>query len=417
VELTPESLRGTLDGDHFKLYKLIWDRFIACQMSPARYDTVAADLECGGWLFRANGRTLRFPGYTALYVESADGDAETDSALPPLSEGEALINLGPKTAQKFTQPPARYNEASLIRAMEEKNIGRPSTYAPTVSTILDREYVVKENKSLRPTALGETVTGFMEERFGDIVDLAFTAHMEATLDEVEKGEKPWKQVLRDFYGGFSHSLEDAEVNLKGTRIKVPDEVTSEICPNCGKNLVVKFGRFGRFLACPGYPECSFTMPIVEVMPGRCPKCSSRILKRKSKKGYTYYACEHGQECGFMTWDVPTKDDCPVCGQTLFKRSGRGYRKPFCVNPECSAFVPEDQRGYKKKTEKAESGEAAAAGTGETAGAKAASKKPAAKKTAAKKPAAKKTGTKKTTEKKTAGRTGASRKKSAGEQDG
>ena len=422
VELTPERLRKDLTQDQYRLYRLIWRRFMASQMANAVYDVVSVDAVSAGYVFKASTTSLKFPGFTKVYDVQAEEGEDRDTPLPNLSQGDALDLLELKEEQKFTQPPARYTEDTLIRAMEEKGIGRPSTYAPTVSTILDREYVVKENKSLRPTALGETVTGFMEERFGDIVDLAFTAHMEATLDEVEKGEKPWKQVLRDFYGGFSRSLEDAEANLKGTRIKVPDEVTSEICPNCGKNLVVKFGRFGRFLACPGYPECSFTMPIVEVMPGRCPKCSSRILKRKSKKGYTYYACEHGQECGFMTWDVPTKDDCPVCGQTLFKRSGRGYRKPFCVNPECSAFVPEDQRGYKKKTETAESGEAAAAGTGETAGAKAASKKPAAKKTAAKKPAAKKTGTKKTTEKKTAekktaGRTGASRKKSAGEQDG
>jgi DNA topoisomerase-1 len=223
--------------------------------------------------------------------------------------------------------------------------------------------------------------------------------MEATLDEVEKGQKAWKQVLRDFYGDFAHSLEDAEVNLKGVRIKVPDEVTNEICPNCGRNLVVKSSRFGRFLGCPGFPDCKFTKPIVVEMPGRCPQCGARILKRSSKKGYTYYACERGNECGFMTWDVPLKDDCPSCGKTLFKRSGRGYRKPFCINPECSAFVPEDQRGYRKKKEEgAEEAAAEPAAEEKAAPKKAAASKPAAKKPAAKKTAAKKTATKKTTAK-------------------
>ena len=291
--------------------------------------------------------------------------------------------------------------------MEEKGIGRPSTYAPTVSTILDREYVVKEGKQLRPTALGETVTKFMEDRFGNIVDVQFTANMEAQLDRVEEGEKPWKNVLSDFYGDFSKELSDAEEGLKGVRIKVPDEVTDEICPNCGKNLVVKSSRFGRFLGCPGYPECTFTKPIVIEMPGRCPKCGGRILKRTSKKGYTYYACEFVADCGFMTWDVPVKDDCPECGKTMFKRSGRGYRKPFCINEECPNFLPEDKRGYKKKT--AEGGEAAAENAETKAAAAdkktaAAEKKPAAKKTAAKgKTAAKKTAAKKTaaTAKKTA----------------
>ena len=240
------------------------------------------------------------------------------------------------------------------------------------------------------------------------MDLAFTAHMEATLDEVEKGHKAWKQVLREFYGDFAHSLEEAEVNLKGVRIKVPDEVTSEICPNCGRNLVVKTSRFGRFLGCPGYPECKFTKPIVIEMPGRCPQCGARILKRSSKRGYTYYACERGTECGFMTWDVPLKDDCPSCGKTLFKRSGRGYRKPFCINPECSAFVPEDQRGYRKKTE--ETG--ASAGEGETA-AKTGSRKTAEKKSAAgAKTAAKKTAGKKTAARKTASKTAAGKKTAA-----
>ena len=405
IELTPESIRRDLSEDQYRLYRLIWRRFMASQMANAVYDAVSVDAKAAGYIFKASTSSLKFPGFTKVYDSQAEENEGKDTPLPQLSEGDRLDLVQLREEQKFTQPPARYTEDTLIRAMEEKGIGRPSTYAPTVSTILDREYVVKEGKLLRPTSLGETVTGFMEERFGEIVDLAFTAHMEATLDEVEKGQKAWKQVLRDFYGDFAHSLEDAEVSLKGVRIKVPDEVTSEICPNCGRNLVVKNSRFGRFLGCPGYPDCKFTMPIVIEMPGRCPQCGARILKRSSKRGYTYYACERGKDCGFMTWDVPVKDDCPSCGKTMFKRSGRGYRKPFCINPECPAFLPEDQRGYRKKTEE---GAEQPAEAGEE-------KKPAAKKPAAGKKtnAAKKTGTsKKTAAKKTSGKkTGA--KKTAG----
>jgi DNA topoisomerase-1 len=223
---------------------------------------------------------------------------------------------------------------------------------------MDREYVVKEGKFLRPTPLGEVVTNLMKERFTDIVDLKFTARMEESLDSVEKGENDWKSVLANFYGGFNQALDNAETALEGERIKIPDEVSEEICDLCGKQMVVKSGRFGRFLACPGYPDCSFTKPIIVEMPGKCPKCGLRILKRTSKNGYTYYACENLKECGFMTWDVPVANNCPECGQTMFKKSGRGANKPFCINEKCPNFLPEDQRGYrKKKTEaSAESGE-------------------------------------------------------------
>ena len=275
--------------------------------------------------------------------------------------------------QHFTQPPARYTEATLVKAMEEKGVGRPSTYAATVSVIQDREYVNKVDKKLVPTPLGEVVTGLMVERFQDIIDVEFTANMESKLDEVEEGKRNWKDLLTDFYGGFQQEMQDAEAALEGIRLKVPVEETDEICEICGKNMVIKVGRFGKFLACPGWPECTNTKPIVEKMPGRCPKCGSTILKRKSKRGYAYYACERGAECGFMTWDVPTAEDCPKCGFTMFKKSGRGRMKPFCVNETCENFLPEDKRGYyKKRTE--EGGEE--------------EKKPAAKKKAA----AKKTST-------------------------
>ncbi len=407
VELTPEKIRKDLTEEQYRLYRLIWRRFVASQMANAVYDSVAVDILSAGHIFKAAASQLKFPGFTKVYDSQKDEEEKTRT-LPPLQEGDKLTLRRLCEEQKFTQPPSRYTEDTLIRAMEEKGIGRPSTYAPTVSTILDREYVVKEGKLLKPTALGETVTKFMEDRFSSIVDVQFTANMEAQLDRVEEGDKPWKAVLSDFYGAFSKDLSDAEEGLKGVRIKVPDEVTDEICPNCGKNLVVKSSRFGRFLGCPGYPECTFTKPIVIEMPGRCPKCGGRILKRTSKKGYTYYACEFVADCGFMTWDVPVKDDCPECGKTMFKRSGRGYRKPFCINEECPNFLPEDKRGYKRKTADGAQAETAGEETASPPEEKTAAKKSPAKKTAAgsktaaeKKPAAKKTAAPKKTGRKKA----------------
>lgn len=359
IELAPEQIKKDLTAEQYRLYRLIWGRFTASQMANAVYDSVTIDAVSAGYVFRANHNELKFPGYTAVYEESRDEEGEEQRPpLPDLEEGEPLRLEKVDSEQKFTQPPARYTEATLVRGMEEKGIGRPSTYAPTISTITSREYVVKEGKYLRPTPLGEVITELMKERFPDIVDMKFTARMENELDSVEEGSRPWRSILSDFYGGFDHELKNAEDALDGQRIKVPDEVSDEICEKCGRQMVIKSGRFGRFLACPGYPECNFTKPLVVEMPGKCPKCGSRILKRTSKNGHTYYACERGRDCGFMTWDVPTKDDCPVCGKTLFKLSGRGAKKPFCENPECEAFVPEDQRGYRKKTAAAEKSGAA-----------------------------------------------------------
>ncbi len=412
--LTPEQVRKSLTGEQYRLYRLIWGRFTACQMANAVYDNITVSIECEGYSFRASHSELKFPGYTAVYEENKDEEeGGGKKPLPPLEEGESLACRELKREQNFTSPPARYTEATLIRALEEKGIGRPSTYAPTITTITAREYVVKEGKYLRPTPLGETVNGLMEERFPDIVDVKFTAHMESDLDRVEEGEVPWKGVLGDFYGGFSDSLEKAEQALEGVHLKVPDEVSSEICPNCGKNLVFKSGRFGRFLACPGYPECSFTMPIVVEMPGKCPRCGGRMLKRTSRKGYPFYACENNKTCGFMTWDVPTKDVCPECGKTMFKLSGKGQRKPFCINEECPNFLPEDKRGYRRRAartdDSGEKAETAAAGAEEE---KSAEKKPAAKRSAAKKPAARKTAAKKTAEKKTTAKKPAAKKTAA-----
>ena len=404
VNLTPEAVRKSLTPEQNRLYKLIWSRFMACQMANALYDSVSIDVTAGTHLFRATHSSLKFPGFTTVYVEGKDeGEAGAGSPLPNLSEGETVTLGSSDKQQHFTQPPGRFTEATLIKTLEEKGIGRPSTYAPTVSTILAREYVVKEGRALRPTPLGEVVTGLMEDKFQDVVDPAFTAKMEENLDAVEAGKENWKDVLNRFYQGFHAELEQAEKDLDGERIKVPDELSDEICDVCGKQMVIKSGRFGRFLACPGYPECTFTKPLVIEMPGKCPKCGSRILKKTSRNGYTYYGCEHnrttnGITCDFMTWDVPVKENCPVCGQTMFKKSGRGFKKPFCINEKCSNFLPEDQRGYKKKTDASKT-----KATEETEGKEETStaKKTAAKKTATKKAAStKKTTAKKTTTKKT-----------------
>ena len=351
VELDPEQIKSSLTKEQYRLYKLIWSRFLASQMANAVFDTVSIDTECAGHIFRASHQSMRFPGFIAVYEEGRDDDGEAvGSPLPDLEEGEQATASKIEKEQHFTQPPARYTEATLVKAMEEKGVGRPSTYATIVSTIQDREYVIKQDKRLAPTALGEVVNQLMMERFNDIIDVEFTAGMENQLDAVEAGTRKYQDVLTEFYGEFRQEMEEAEAALEGVRLKVPEEETDEVCELCGRNMVIKMGRFGKFLACPGYPECKNAKPLVERMPGRCPKCSSGMLKRKSKRGYAYYACEKGAECGFMSWDVPTDQDCPVCGQTMFKKSGRGRMKPFCINENCSNFLPEDKRGYYKKKE-------------------------------------------------------------------
>ena len=389
VELDPERIQGSLTREQYRLYKLIWSRFLASQMANAVYDTVSIDTQCGEHLFRSSHQSIKFAGFLAVYEESVDDEEEvTGSPLPELNEGDVATADKLEKTQHFTQPPARYTEASLIKAMEEKGVGRPSTYAATVSVIQEREYVNKVDKRLAPTPLGEVVTALMVERFRDVIDVEFTAHMEDGLDEIEAGTRNWKSLLHEFYDGFHQQMVDAEKALEGTRLKVPDEVSEEVCEECGRNMVIKVGRFGKFLACPGFPECKNTKPIVEKMPGRCPKCGSTILKRKSKRGYAYYGCERGADCGFMTWDVPTAEDCSKCGFTMFNKSGKGRNKPFCTNETCENFLPEDKRGYYKKKDAAEAEEE-----------KKTTRKSASKKTATKKTTAKKTTTKKATTKK------------------
>ena len=360
VALTPEQVKGDLTGEQYRLYRLIWSRFLASQMANAVYDSVSVELDAGEHTFRASASNLKFAGYTAVYEESRDEEKEDkEPALPPLEQGESVVLDHMEPLQHFTQPPAHFTDASLIRALEENGIGRPSTYAPTVSTILDREYVVKEGKYLRMTPLGSVVNDLMCQRFPKIVDVKFTANMEKELDEVESGDKNWKALLGEFYGDFDQNLTQVEKDMEGVYIKVPDEISEEKCDVCGRNMVVKTGRFGRFLACPGYPECTFTKPLVVQMPGRCPKCGGRLMKRtgvsqKTGKQYTYYCCDRStaadesQRCDFRTWDVPTKEDCPVCGQTMFKKSGRGFNKPFCINPEEDRYRRKKDGGCREK---------------------------------------------------------------------
>lgn len=360
VYLTPESLKKDLTSDQWRLYNLIWNRYVACQMSAAVYDSTAVDIEAAGHRFYASSSSLKFAGYTAVYVEGRDEEEEENhSPIPVLTEGQQLQLKDFSKEQHFTQPPAHYTDATLIRAMEEQGVGRPSTYAPTVSTIIDKMYVKKEGKYLHITNLGKAITNWMKKYFVEIEDVKFTAGMEQKLDSVEDGTTPWKSILREFYGAFKSNLKEAE---QGGREPIEPTVSDEICPECGKNLVEKMGKFGPFLACSGFPECKFTMPLVEVMPGSCPNCGSRLMKRTGKsktsgKQYTFYCCEHFNskneelKCDFSTWDVPVKDTCPVCEHTLFKKSGKGRMKPFCINKDCANFLPEDQRGYyKSKTE-------------------------------------------------------------------
>lgn len=336
--LTPDRVKKDLTAEQYKLYKLIWERFIASQMANALLDTVAVDIEAANCLFKASGFTVKFDGFTVLYEESKDADDENTASLPPLEAGNVLTLKELTPNQHFTQPPARYTEASLIKTLEENGIGRPSTYAPTITTILARGYVERENKSLKPTALGEVTTKLMEEQFAKIVDVTFTANMEKTLDEVEEGNVDYPKMLSGFYDDFMTTLEQAEKNMDGTRVKVPDEETDIVCELCGRKMVIKTGRFGKFLACPGFPECRNTKKIVKETGGLCPVCGGKVLAKKSKNGKGYYGCEHNPQCQFMTWDKPLSETCPKCGATLFQKTGRGALI-HCLKEGCDYARP------------------------------------------------------------------------------
>ena len=329
-ELTPDEVEQSISGDTAKLYRLIWSRFMASQMADCIQDTVSASITAGDYLFRASGFRVSFDGFTALYEESPDDAKKKETALPPLEEGQTLKLKKLTADQKFTQPPPLYTEATLIHALEENGIGRPSTYAPIITTIVDRGYVEKDQKKLKTTPLGQAVNTVMMEQFPDIVNVKFSADMEKKLDVVEAGRADWVKTIDDFYQGFEKSLEQAEKNMEGKRIKVEDIPTDEICEKCGRPMVIKSGRYGKFVACSGFPECRNAHPLVKDTGGLCPLDGGHMLVRKSAKGRVYYGCSNYPKCNYMTWDEPVPEKCPQCGSTLFKKKGQLY----CAKEGC-----------------------------------------------------------------------------------
>ena len=318
--LTPAEVKDSLTSDQYRLYKLIWERFMASLMADQIQNTCQVDITAGQYVFKASGYTVKFDGHTALYVEGKDEKDDENKPLPVIKQGDVLTCRNIEGNQHFTQPPARYTEATLIKAMEENGIGRPSTYAPTVSTVLNREYVERDGKSLKPTNLGEVITQLMKEQFPEIVDLDFTAQMEQKLDGVESGKSDWVKVLDGFYNGFVVSLKKAEENLD--KVKVPEVESDEVCEVCGRRMVIKTGRYGKFLACPGYPTCKNTRRIVENTDGVCPKCGGAVVAKKSKGGRKFFGCANYPKCDFATWNEPTKELCPKCGKTMFRKKGK-----------------------------------------------------------------------------------------------
>ena len=336
VELVPENIKDSLTAEQFKIYKLIWDRFVASQMAPADIESTAVSIAAGKYIFKATGSTVIFPGFTTVYEEISEGDEKGEQALPPIKENDVLSLKSIEPKQHFTQPPARYTEASLIRTLEELGIGRPSTYAPTVSTILARNYILKEKKQLYPTELGIVVTDLMKEHFAQIVNVEFTAEMESKLDQVEEGKLEWKSILREFYGPFKKELEEADKSIEHVQLTL--EESDVVCELCGRKMVYRDGRYGKFLACPGFPECRNTKPIIEEIGVACPKCGGSIVIRRSRKGVRYFGCINSPECDFMSWDEPTNDKCPECGSMLLNRSIKGRilkNNKVCLNAECS----------------------------------------------------------------------------------
>ena len=329
-ELTPDEVEQSISGDTAKLYRLIWSRFMASQMADCIQDTVSASITAGEYLFRASGFRVSFDGFTALYEESTDDTKKKETALPPLEEGQKLALKKLTADQKFTQPPPLYTEATLIHALEENGIGRPSTYAPIITTIVDRGYVEKDQKKLKTTPLGQAVNTVMMEQFPDIVNVKFSADMEKKLDVVEAGEADWVKTIDEFYQGFEKSLEQAEKNMEGKRIKVEDIPTDDICEKCGRPMVIKSGRYGKFVACSGFPECRNAHPLVKDTGGLCPLDGGHMLVRKSAKGRVYYGCSNYPKCNYMTWDEPVPERCPQCGSTLFKKKGQLY----CAKEGC-----------------------------------------------------------------------------------
>ena len=333
IAITPEAVKDSLTADQYKLYKLIWERFIACQMANCVLNTTQATISAGKYIFKASGFNVAFEGFTALYEESKDEEEKAGKDLPPLEEGMKLKVKDLKGNQHFTQPPPRFTEASLIKTLEENGIGRPSTYAATISTITSREYVIREGKAFKPTELGEVITKLMKERFPKIVNVKFTAQVEDELDSVQRGDEEWVETLRRFYDDFDKTVQAAKKDMDGVKIRLKEDETDVICEKCGRNMVVKVGRYGKFLACPGYPECKNIKKIVNDTGAACPKCSGKIIERKSKKGRVFYGCSEYPKCDFVSWDPPSKEKCPVCGKTLLQKKSKD-KTLYCVTPDC-----------------------------------------------------------------------------------
>lgn len=338
IELSPDKVKESLTPEQYKLYKIIWERFIACQMSDCIHKTTSAEILAGNYIFKASGYRVDFDGFTVLYVESKDTDEENEQELPPLKEGMELRVKTISPNQHFTQPPPRYTEASLIKALEEYGIGRPSTYAATISTITSREYVKRESKTLIPTELGEVTTKLMKERFPKIVNVKFTAQMESDLDTVEEGKCQWQDLLSNFYGDFDKTLKKAKEEMEGVKIELEQDKTDITCELCGKQMVVKFGRYGKFIACPGWPECKNIKKFVVKAGVPCPKCGGDVIVKKSKRGRVFYGCEKYPDCDFVSWYMPSQEKCPNCGEVLYKKAGK---KPtlFCQTEGCGFSKP------------------------------------------------------------------------------
>ncbi len=355
MDLTPERVKSSLSAEQYKLYSLIWKRFMASLMANCVQDTVKAEIQGanasdkaqGKFItFAANGYSVRFDGYTCLYVSGTDEEEEEEGKLPKINEGDTIKVKELVGNQHFTQPPSRYTEASLIKALEETGVGRPSTYATIISTITQREYVVREQKQLKSTELGEAITDLLKAKFPKIVNVKFTAGMETQLDTVESGETDYIKMLHEFYDDFIATVDKAKAEMQGQKIKLKEDETDIVCDKCGRNMIIKTGRFGKFLACPGYPDCKNTKPLVVETKATCPVCGGKIIEKKTKRGYAFFGCGNYPECNFMTWDKPTDDLCPQCGKSLFKRKGGVVA---CLNEGCG-FEKKAERKRKAKEE-------------------------------------------------------------------
>ena len=343
--VTPDSVKGSLTTDQYKIYRLVWERFIASLMENCLQETVKVEIEAGDYIFNASGYTVKFDGFTALYEESKDeGKDDSSAPLPELVKGDELRLKSILGNQHFTQPPARYTEASLTKALEENGVGRPSTYVTITSTIVSREYVKREGKQFVPTELGEAVTNLLKDKMPNIVNVKYTSKMETDLDKIDSGDENYIDMIRLYYDDFEAPLEQAKKDMQGVKIKLMEEETDEVCEKCGRNMVIKVGRFGKFLACPGYPECKNTKPLVYKTKAKCPECGGDVIEKKTKRGTSFYGCSNYPNCNFMTWDLPSDEVCPKCGKSLFRKKGNVL---YCPDTEGCGFtkpVPRKKKG-------------------------------------------------------------------------